>query len=117
MSTSCQTFIASTQTTTDFVGCLALRYSIFALSSNEDVLCPDALRDRVKDAYGALGIEEEEPILKTELYVYSMPNGTFDISDAVSTEDLAAGPRGPGAPMLVDMRNGTDDSSPNGCCE
>jgi len=73
---------------------IALLY--ICLSSNEDVLCPAALRGRVKDAYAALGIEEEEPIAKIELHVYRMPNGTFGISDAVPTtirrqgrEDLA----------------------------
>ena len=80
---------------------IALLY--ICLSSNEDVLCPDALRDRVKDAYAALGIEEEEPIAKIELHVYRMPNGTFGISDAVPTEEGLAGPRGPGAPMTIEM--------------
>ena len=80
---------------------IALLY--FCLSSNEDVLCPGALRERVKDAYAALGTEEEEPIVKIELHVYRMPNGTFGIFDAVPTEDSAGGPRGPGAPMTVEM--------------
>ena len=79
---------------------IALLY--ICLSSNEDVLCPDALRDRVKDAYAALGIEEEEPIAKIELRVYRMPNGTFGISDAVPTEEGLAGPQGPGAPMTIE---------------
>ena len=78
---------------------IALLY--ICLSSNDDVLCPDALRERVKDAYVALSTEEEEPIVKIELHVYRMPKGTFGISDAVSTEDLGEGLQGPGAPVTV----------------
>ena len=80
---------------------IALLY--ICMSSNEDVVLPDALCSRVKDAYAALGMDEEEPIVKIELHVYRMPNGTFGISDAVPTEDSPGGPRGPGAPMTAEM--------------
>ena len=74
------------------------------LSSNEEVLIPAPLRDRVKAAYAALGLDEEQPLEKVALHVYRMPNGTFGISDVVPNEtDQAAGPQRPGAPMTLEM--------------
>ena len=74
------------------------------LSSNEEVLAPPPLRDRVKAAYAALGLDEEQPLEKFTLDVYRMPNGTFGIRDAVPTgTDLATGQQRPSAPMTAEM--------------
>ena len=74
------------------------------LSSNEEVLISSPLRNRVKAAYAALGLDEEQPLEKVALHLYRMPNGTFGISDVVPTgTDLAAGQQRPGAPMTAEM--------------
>ena len=73
-------------------------------TDNEEVLIPVPLRDRVKAAYAALGLDEEQPLEKVALHVYRMPNGTFGINDVVPTEtDPAARQQPPGAPMSVEM--------------
>jgi hypothetical protein len=82
---------------------LALSLLYICLRSNEDIIIPDALCNRVKAAYAALGLEEEEPVEKVQLHVYRMPNGTFGISDTVPTGDTTGGPQGPGAPMTAEM--------------
>ena len=82
---------------------LGLSLLYICLRSNEEVVIPDALCDRVKAAYAALGLEEVEPVEKVQLHVYRMPNGTFGISDTVPTGDSTAGPQGPGAPMTSEM--------------
>ena len=83
---------------------LGLSLLYICLSSNEEVYVPDALRHRVKAAYAALGLGEEEPVEKVELHVYRTGNGTFGISDVVpSGTDPAAGPQGPVAPMTAEM--------------
>merc|ERR1712086_466612 len=83
---------------------LGLSLLYICLSSNKEVYFPDTLRHRVKAAYAALGLGEEEPVEKVELHVYRTGNGTFGISDVVPTgTDPAAGPQGPGAPMTAEM--------------
>ena len=69
----------------------ALPLLYICLGSNEDIIIPDALRHRVKAAYGALGLEEEELVKKVTLHVYWIPNGTFGISDTVPTGDGTEG--------------------------
>ena len=56
---------------------LGLSLLYICLSSNEQVVIPEALCDRVQDAYAALGLDEEQPVEKVQLHVYRMPNGTF----------------------------------------
>lgn len=51
------------------------------LSSNEEVAIPTALCNRVKAAYAALGLDEEQPVERVALHIYRLPNGTFGIGD------------------------------------
>ena len=51
------------------------------LSSNEEVAIPMALCNRVKAAYAALGLDEEQPVERVALHIYRLPNGTFGIGD------------------------------------
>ena len=64
---------------------LALALLYICLQHNEDIYVPPPLRSTVRDAYAALGIDEEEPIQKVPLHVYRGPNGVFGIGDAVDT--------------------------------
>ena len=73
------------------------------LRSNGDVIVPYTLCNWVKAAYAALCLNEEEPVKVVQLYVYWMPNGTFDIADTVLTGDPKAGPQGPGALITAKM--------------
>ena len=83
---------------------LGLSLLYICLSSNEQVIIPEALSNRVKGAYAALGLDEDQPVEKVELHVYRMPNGTFGISDVVPTETTAAaGPQQTGGPMTAEM--------------
>ena len=85
--------------------CRVLGYALLyiCLSSNEKVVIPAALCNRVKAAYAELGLDEDQPVEKVALHVYRLPNGTFGINDVVPTETEAAGPQRPGAPMAVEM--------------
>ena len=74
-----------------------------SLRSNEDVIIPDALCNRLKAAYTVLGLEEEEKVEAVQLHVYRLKNGTFGVSNTVPTRDGTAGPQGPGAQMTAKM--------------
>ena len=83
---------------------LGLSLLYICLSSNKHVVIPEALSNRVKGAYAALGLDEDQPVEKGELHVYRMPNGTFGISDVVPTgTGAAAGPQQAGGTMTAKM--------------
>jgi len=69
---------------------MALSLLYICLQHNEEICVPAPLRNRVKDAYTALGLAVEEPIEKMALHVYRGPNGVFGIGDAVSTGTTGA---------------------------
>lgn len=52
----------------------------------DDIMIPQAIRDRIKTAYNQLGLEEEQPVKKIPLHVYYIEDHLM-INEVVDTED------------------------------